>query len=422
MHQNLPKTGFTTPVQQWIRGSGETAAHGLRSWARVVATEFDTALNQARHQTTTRRLARKRIGKDGGWRAVVKRDRLRREAILIFRIGSIGDTVIALPCFHRIARTFPNARRIVVTNRPVSVKAAPVESVLGHSGLIDDFIYFSPATRNLRELLELRERIRETGAHTLIYMSPRSWFGAIRDISFFRWCGIRHIIGAPLARDLRQVRIDQTTGTTEREAERLARCLAPLGNIEVSDRALWDLQLLPEEMDAANAFLKPLRGASFITVNVGGKVSRKDWGDAHWIDLLRLMAPEYADFALVLLGSEDEFERCGRLGADWPGPTLNLCGKLTPRESAAVMKRASLFVGHDSGPMHLAAAVGTPCVAIFGDFNPPNRWHPFGAEHRIIHDMRGVHSISPVEVCAAVHSVISARVEPATHVPSMMAE
>jgi hypothetical protein len=133
-----------------------------------------TALNQAGHQTTTRRLARKRIGKDGGWRAVVKRDRLRREAILIFRIGSIGDTVIALPCFHRIARTFPNARRIVVTNRPVSVKAAPVESVLGHSGLIDDFIYFSSATRNLRELLELRERIRETGAHTLIYRPQRS--------------------------------------------------------------------------------------------------------------------------------------------------------------------------------------------------------------------------------------------------------
>lgn len=422
IRQHFAKTGFTTPVREWTRSSGETATRGLRNWAIHVAGQFDTALNQTSRQATARWPARKRVGKARGWRAGVKPDRLRREAILIFRIGSIGDTVIALPCFHRIACVFPNARRIVVTNRPISVKAAPVESVLGRSGLIDGIIYFSPATRNLRELLELRERIRETGARTLIYLSPRGWFGAIRDIGFFRSCGIRRIIGAPLARDLRHVRIDQTTGTTEREAERLARCLAPLGNIDVRDPALWNLQLLPEEKDAANEFLFSLRGASFVAVNVGGKVHRKDWGDAHWTELMRLMAPEYADFALVLFGSEDEFDRCGRLAADWPGHTLNLCGKLTPRESAAVMQRATLFVGHDSGPMHLAAAVGVPCVAMFGNFNPPKRWHPFGAEHRIIHDMRGVHSISPPEVYAEVRSVIAARVKPATPARSMAAE
>jgi ADP-heptose:LPS heptosyltransferase len=101
---------------------------------------------------------------------------------------------------------------------------------------------------------------------------------------------------------------------------------------------------------------------------------------------------------------------------------MNLCGKLTPRESAAVMQRATLFAGHDSGPMHLAAAVGTPCVAMFGDFNPPKKWHPFGAQHRLIHDMRGVRSISPEEVYAAIRSVIAARVEPATPAWSMMAE
>jgi heptosyltransferase-3 len=69
----------------------------------------------------------------------------------------------------------------------------------------------------------------------------------------------------------------------------------------------------------------------------------------------------------------------------------------------------------------LAAAVGTPCVAIFGDFNPPNRWHPFGAEHRVIHDMRGVRSIAPEEVYAAVRSVTAAQVEPATPARSMAA-
>ena len=228
----------------------------------------------------------------------------------------------------------------------------------------------------------------------------------IRDISFFRCCGIRRIIGAPLAGDLRHARIDKTTGETEREAERLARCLAPLGTIEMSDRTLWDLRLLPEEMDAADEIVLLLGGASFVAVNLGGKVSRKFWGEARWTELLRLMMPEYADFALVLFGSGDEFERSARIAACWPGPTLNLCGKLPPRESAAVMRRATLFVGHDSGPMHLASAVGIPCVAMFGDFNPPKKWHPFGEEHRLIHNMLGVSNISAAEVYAAMRSVL----------------
>jgi heptosyltransferase-3 len=329
------------------------------------------------------------------------------ETIIIFRIGSLGDTVVALPCFHQVARKFPNSRRILVTDRPASPKAASVESVLGKSGLIDGAIYFSPPPRRARDFMELHAQIRQTNANTLVYIADRNLFSTLRDLCFFRWCGIRNVIGAPVRRDLRRPRIDPETGETEQEAVRQARCLAPLGTIDLNDREFWDLHLQPSETAAAENSLTPLGGREFIAINAGGKVLQKDWGDTHWNELLRLMMPEYKDFALVLFGSEDEFDRCGRLAADWPGPTLNLCGKRTPRESAAVMKRATLFVGHDSGPMHLAAAVGVPCVAMLGDFNPPKRWHPFGAEHRIIHNMRGVREITPDEVYAAVCSMIA---------------
>ena len=67
------------------------------------------------------------------------------------------------------------------------------------------------------------------------------------------------------------------------------------------------------------------------------------------------------------------------------GPVVNLCGKLTPRESAAAFERARMFVGHDSGPMHLAAAVQTPCVAIFAARNIPRVWFPFGEQHRVVY-------------------------------------
>jgi heptosyltransferase-3 len=117
--------------------------------------------------------------------------------VLIFRIGSLGDTVVALPCFHQIARSFPNSRRIVITDSPSSQKVAPVESVLGDSGLIHGSIYFPPPPRRVRDFLAVRNNIRQTGAATLVYVADRQFYATTRDIWFFRRCGIRQIIGAP---------------------------------------------------------------------------------------------------------------------------------------------------------------------------------------------------------------------------------
>jgi ADP-heptose:LPS heptosyltransferase len=68
----------------------------------------------------------------------------------------------------------------------------------------------------------------------------------------------------------------------------------------------------------------------------------------------------------------------------WRGPKLNLCGVLSARVSAAVLARASVFIGHDSGPMHLAAVVGTPCVAIFSARELPGKWFPLGRNHEVL--------------------------------------
>jgi heptosyltransferase III len=329
------------------------------------------------------------------------------ETIIIFRIGSIGDTVVALPCFHRIARSFPNSRRIVVTDIPASQKAASVESVLGRSGLIDDVIYFPPIPRKSRDFIKLRKQIRETKAKTLIYIADRNFLSTLRDICFFRWCGVSQVIGSPLSRDLRFPRVDPETGNLEREAARLARCLAPLGMIDLHDPGFWDLRLQSDEVSFADSKLALLGGNEFITVSIGGKNHSKDWGNENWTALLRLIAAEHAELALAFVGSADEFDRSAELAAIWPGPTLNLCGVLRPRESAAAMKRAVLFVGHDCGPMHLAAAAGVPCVGIFGNFNRPKWWHPMGQGHCIIHNMRGVHEISPEEVHSAVRLTLA---------------
>jgi heptosyltransferase III len=336
------------------------------------------------------------------------------KTVLIFRIGSLGDTVVALPCFHRIAHSFPDARRVLLTNIPTSQKAATVESVIGNSGLVHEVMYFPGPPRRVRELLSLSARIRRTRAKTLVYIADRKLLPTLRDVLYFRACGIRQVIGAPLSRDLRRLRVDPETGNFEREAERLARCLASLGPVDLHDPGAWDLHLLPEDQRAADAALQPLGGRDFIAVSIGTKWQVNDWGDTNWAALLRLLSAEWANQALVFFGVGDEFDRSARLAAVWRGPTVNLCGHLLPRASGAALGRALVFLGHDSGPMHLASAVGVPCVAIFGNLNPPRRWHPMGRGHRIIHDLRGVRTIPVRRVHAAVSEALaemSARVQ-----------
>ena len=92
---------------------------------------------------------------------------------------------------------------------------------------------------------------------------------------------------------------------------------------------------------------------------------------------------------LLLAGAPEEAEASEFAAEGWRkaggGPVVNLCGELSPRESAAAFARAKIFLGHDSGPMHLAAAVNTPVVAIFSGKNIPRVWWPFGAKHRVVY-------------------------------------
>jgi ADP-heptose:LPS heptosyltransferase len=89
-----------------------------------------------------------------------------------------------------------------------------------------------------------------------------------------------------------------------------------------------------------------------------------------------------------MIGAASEFERAEVVRREWLAPSVNLCGILSARESGVVMEHVSLYLGHDSGPMHLAAAAGVPCVAIFSARQLPGVWFPYGPQHRVIyHDV-----------------------------------
>jgi ADP-heptose:LPS heptosyltransferase len=343
--------------------------------------------------------------------------------ILIYRLGSLGDFLIALPSLKLISRAFPGSERCLLTNFPVHSKAPAAAAVLGQMKgddghpLLVGYMRYVIGTRNPMELFKLWWAIRRWRPEVLVYLAAsRGVKAARRDALFFRLCGIRKLVGVPETEAMQRNFYgassgDRTQLNLEPEAARLARNLAELGDAQLDSPASWDLQLTPEEQSAAEASIAAQLPAiteagaprldsetwvstaapefDTIAVSVGTKVQAKDWGRENWRELLAAIAREFPGRTLLLAGAPEESDASEFAADGWRhnggGPVVNLCGKLTPRQTAAAFARARLFLGHDSGPMHLAAAVGTPCVAIFAARNIPRQWFPFGPGHRVLY-------------------------------------
>jgi heptosyltransferase III len=305
--------------------------------------------------------------------------------VLIYRLGSLGDTVVALPCFHLIARTFPNAERVLLTNHPVHAAAPPAAAILNHSGLVDGYMGYTAGTRKIGELMRLAWRIRRFNPDVTVYLMPvRPAKDVERDRRFFQLAGGGQLIGIPGEEERRHA-FDARSGRFETEASRLARCIVKLGDAAIGDRANWSLNLTVEEQGAAAVSLGPLMRRPLVACAPGTKMQAKDWGRDNWRALLTWFHSRYPEFGLALLGAQEDTDLSDYVARDWAAPKVNLCGKLTPRESAAVLQHAKIFLGPDSGPMHLAASVGTPCVAAFSARAMPGTWFPIGPLHQVIY-------------------------------------
>jgi heptosyltransferase-3 len=344
--------------------------------------------------------------------------------VLVYRIGSLGDTIVSLPCLHLIERRYPNAERILLTNFPVHAKAPAAAAILNGSNLIHGYMRYTIGTRDPRELLRLALQIRRFKPDVLVYLMPlRSVASVRRDKQFLQFAaGVKHMIGLPDAKSGFEER-NQVNGVFESEAARLARGLTELGDVATDDPANWDLRLTAIEKETARNVLGKLATMPLIVCGPGTKMQAKDWGQDNWRALLSKLQSTYSNYGLVLIGAKEDSEICEYASRDWVGPKMNLCGRLNPRESAAVLEYAPVFLGPDSGPMHLAACVGTPCVIAFSARGLPGVWFPAGRGHQVLYrhvscagcnletciaeGRRCLSSITIDEMAAAVHSVVS---------------
>ncbi len=352
--------------------------------------------------------------------------------IIVYRVGSLGDALVVLPAFHLVRQAFPDAHLTLLTNFPINSKAAPMEGILRNTGLYDDTLSYPASMRDVRALWRLRKQLKAGRYDGLMYLAkPKGGLlASIRDYLFFRCCGIRRIIGVPMSR--RALRCEPLPGTTLHKAEtvRTMESLESLGTADLKDPQWWDMRLTPGEIAEADAVLaKHGVAAPFLAASVGTKGQSKDWEEPNWMELTRRLAAAHPTLPLVLFGVAEERARSERMLALWRGPKANLCGVTSPRVSAAVLRNASVMVCHDSGPMHLAATMGVPCVAIFSARNKPGEWFPRGDQHTIFYHQTPcwgcqlleciekkkvcILSITVDEVCAAVLQQLAARGVPA---------
>ena len=245
-------------------------------------------------------------------------------------------------------------------------------------------------------------------------MNPGSGVAdAKRNAIFFRLCGISKLIGIPVTEDMQRSRknreiYDQGGSLKylifEYESSRLTRNISRLGAARLDDPASWDLKLTPEEKARGEEAIAPLADRPFLAVSLGTKNQANEWGTDNWCAMLECLGEYLPTYSLVLCGAQVEFQESEQVLAAWkrrsPTPGVNLCGKLTPRQSAGVFARAAAFIGHDSGPMHLAACVYTACIAVFSARNLPGIWYPYGEGHHVLYhhvDCEGCHVQTCIE-------------------------
>lgn len=314
---------------------------------------------------------------------------VRKERLLIYRLGSIGDTMVALPALKLIARRFPDAERVLLTNE-APANGASMATLLAGSGLVDRCITYKPGERRPGVLARLAGSIRALRADRLIYLTePKGGLATWRDVAFFRACGITRIIGAPLSRDMRTHRPSSDGERLESEGARLARCIAALGDAQLDDAESWRPFLGDDDKARADRILDGWNGAApFIALAVGARVPAKDWGEDRWAALIDGLEERCPGIGLMLVGGPADRDRAKRLIANRRLPVLDRCGE-DLRVTMALLRHARLAVTSDGGPMHIAAGLGVPVVAVFSGDQPPGVWFPVGKGHVVFHPSTG---------------------------------
>jgi lipopolysaccharide heptosyltransferase II len=146
------------------------------------------------------------------------------------------------------------------------------------------------------------------------------------------------------------------------------------------------LRLTPEEMNSADQLLDQLgvqRSQSIMILQPGARYWFKAWPPERFAELADQLTSQYGCQVLIG-GSNQDIDLAQQIRQMAKSSPIVMAGRTTIKQFAAIAKKSGLFVGSDSGAMHIASAVGTPVVALFGPSNP-REWGPRGGPVEVLY-------------------------------------
>ena len=313
--------------------------------------------------------------------------------ILIYRTGSLGDTLVALPALWAVREHFPEAHFTLLCDRQKRGTFVSLVDVLDGSQLIDNFITYTvdPSTsgRYLSPLrkIALVKRLRAERFDALVYLAPRLGMpnSVGRDRAFFRAAGIRTFIGMEGSWELPVRLPGEPLPVMPHIADQMLARLAASGiPVPSAGHGRTDLNLCAADEEQATRWLQSQHGGprqGFIAVAPGSNRPVNIWPLERYEATVRQLIERFDIWPIVFGGPKDR-EVGDQLVKAW-GRGYVAAGPLGVRPAAALLRRCLLYLGNDTGTMHLAASVAVPCVAIFSARNPPGKWDPYGQQHKM---------------------------------------
>lgn len=284
--------------------------------------------------------------------------------ILIVRKGTIGDHVVCQPFYLAFKKIFENAQIDLLTsnggNEYAHIKNLPEQSLFTNTYNFEDYS------------LKVLHKKLATQQYSLVIEFPQdldTLYTQIRNMFFYKSCGIRYGLGWSIGnsyffKNYRYFNIPQL-----RQFEKHKETLFKQGFLhEISEI------YLDTERAGVNTFDLP---SQYIVIVPGAKFFAKTWDVNKYQTVAKALVNK--GYQVVILGSAKEGETWSSLSG-----VTNLAGKTSIEAMKEIIKNALLFIGNDSGPMHLAYSVNTPVIALFGSRNYAKSWWPPERENIVV--------------------------------------
>ena len=303
--------------------------------------------------------------------------------ILVIRGGAIGDFVLTLPAIKLLRDAFPNANLEIVGYK--------------HIVALADQRFYAQATRSI-EYASFASFFARGAALPAELADYFATFELVVSYLFdpdrvfeqhLEGCGVNIFLAAN----------PKITGETH-AAVQLALPLRQL-DLALSDPAAV---LFPSAADRESAASFLARSnAPVVALHPGSGSESKNWPLERWTELGESLLDSGSAPSLVIVGGEADQKQLRSLESVWRGQNVAFAENLPLPELAAVLSRCALFIGHDSGISHIAAAAGAPCVLLFGRTDPAV-WAPMNAQVRVLRPASELLTdLQYQEVCDAVH-------------------